>query len=191
MSNCFWIKHKTQPKCSTPKGVSSSKPHNPFCAPFLIQQVLRVFSISRDASRRSKMERSQVTTAHNHAKCKTPTVQKRRCCPMQWGGSGASQTTRDLDLQCPVLSLHHFQRNYSGWRRAEEPLCANSQWVKCKNHRVARPHQNCCKPEDTQNYCWGCQRAQTPKLECQKGKDFRLIDQEEGLQSLLRCCLLY
>lgn len=77
--------------------------------------------------------------------------------------------------------------------REQKSLCVqipNGSDVQTTNW-VAWPHQNCCKSEDMQNYCWGYQRAQTPKLECQKGKDFRLIDQEEGLKSLLRCCLLY
>lgn len=136
MSNCFWMKHKTQPKCSAPKGVSSSKPQSFLCSipdPASPQGFLHFqgcFSKEQDGEEPGH-------TAHNHAKCKTPAVQKRRCCPMQRGGSGASQTTQDLDLQCPVLSLHHFQRNYSGWRRPEEPLCANSQWVRCTNHKLS------------------------------------------------------
>lgn len=115
MSNCLWIKHKTEPNAPLLKKCLHQS-HDPVRAPFLIQWVLRFFSISRDASWTGRMERSQITTTHTHARVQnTHQTRKGDAATCREVRLGARRQRQDLDRQRPAPGLHHVQRNPSGW----------------------------------------------------------------------------
>lgn len=146
--------------------------HSSFHAPFLLQHVLRVFSISRDASWTGRMERSQVTITDNHEECRTPTALRRRCFLMQRCESGASQLAQDLDLQalCSASTFREIPVPGREWKSlcVQDPNGSDVQttnWVSC-------PGKNCCKFWGyTELLLWVSERSNTkaggPKREGQ------------------------
>lgn len=139
MFNCLWIKHKPEPNAPLLKKCLHQS-HDPFHALFLIQWVLRFFSISRGASWTGRMERSQVTTTHTHARVQNTASLEKETLPRagRWvgafPGSGRTWISRAL---CPVSTTFSEIPADGAWKRVEKPLCASSRWGRSTNHKLS------------------------------------------------------